>query len=162
ASRRAIGVDKTYVERSGAQGVYPMMYVAHNFQFLWAAAALEGRSAESLRAARDLAARFPEEMLRGMAKEMPGIDYFVAAPLFAQVRFGKWKEILATPAPAKDFAYLTAVWHFARGMALAAPHRAARHEQRALPDFLGALPPDAMIGPLNKAISIIRSAWLHL
>src|SRR5207245_9903095 len=66
ANRRAIGVDKAYLARTGAQGFYSMMYVAHNYQFLWAAASIEGRSAEALRAAQQLAARFPDEMLRGM------------------------------------------------------------------------------------------------
>ncbi|HEX9577608.1 MAG TPA: tetratricopeptide repeat protein, partial [Myxococcales bacterium] len=73
ANRRAIGVDKKYLMVTNAQGFYPMMYVAHNYQFLWGAAAIEGRSAEAIEAARDMAARFPDEMVRGMEKDMPGI-----------------------------------------------------------------------------------------
>jgi tetratricopeptide (TPR) repeat protein len=160
ANRRAIAVDKAYLARTNAQGFYAMMYVAHNYQFLWGAAALEGRSAESIQAARDMAARFPDEMIRGMEKDMPGVDYFVAPPLFALVRFGKWDEVLAQPAPAKDFAYLTAVWHFARGMALAAKGDAAgaRKEHQRLAEFTRALPPDAMVGPLNSARSVFGVA----
>jgi len=156
ANRRAIAVDKAYLARTNAQGFYAMMYVAHNYQFLWAAAALEGRSTEALQAARDMAARFPDDMVRGMAKDMPGVDYFLAPPLFALVRFGKWDEVLAQPAPAKDFAYLTAVWRFARGVALAAKGdvAGARKEHQQLTEFTKALPLDAMLGPLNTAKAV--------
>jgi len=35
------------------------------------------------------------------------------------VRFGKWDEVLAQPAPAKYYPYLAAIWHYARGLAYA-------------------------------------------
>jgi tetratricopeptide (TPR) repeat protein len=160
ANRRAIDVDKTYLARTNAHGFYAMMYVAHNFHFLWAAASLEGRSAEALQAAREVAARFPEAMVRGMEKEMPGVDYFLSPPLFTLVRFGKWDEALAEPAPPKDFVYLTAAWHFARGMAFAAKRdgAGARKEQQQVAEFARTLPEGAMIGPLNSARAIFAVA----
>jgi tetratricopeptide (TPR) repeat protein len=153
ANRRAIAVDKKYLAQSPAQGIYAMMYVTHNYQFLWAAASLEGRSAEAIQAARDVAARLPAEMVRGMEKDLPGIDYMLAPPLFALVRFGRWQEALAEPRPPADFRYLVAVWHFARGMALAALGRGgeARQEHSQLVTFSETLPKDAMLGPLNSA-----------
>ncbi|TMA27240.1 MAG: hypothetical protein E6J78_10860 [Deltaproteobacteria bacterium] len=159
ANRRAIEVDKAYLARTGAQGFYSMMYVAHNYQFLWAAASIEGRSAEALRAAQQLAARFPDEMLRGMEKEMPGIDYFASPPLFALVRFGKWDEVLAQKAPPADFVCLTAAWHFARGMAFAGKGEfdQARGEHGQLAIFNNALPAEAMLG-LNSARAVFAVA----
>jgi len=35
-------------------------------------------------------------------------------------RFGKWDEILAETAPAKDLQYTNGVWHYARGTAFTA------------------------------------------
>jgi tetratricopeptide (TPR) repeat protein len=39
-------------------------------------------------------------------------------PAFAQVRFGAWDDILATPEPDADLLYARGVWHYARGRAL--------------------------------------------
>jgi tetratricopeptide (TPR) repeat protein len=47
------------------------------------------------------------------------------------VRFGKWDEILALPAPADYLLVKTAMWHFARGCALAAKGRVAEAEAEA-------------------------------
>ena len=71
------------------------MYIAHNFQFLWASTLMEGRSAESLQAARDMLQRAPPEMLKGM----PGVDYLLAYPVVGLARFGRWKELLLEPLP---------------------------------------------------------------
>jgi tetratricopeptide (TPR) repeat protein len=37
-----------------------------------------------------------------------------------KVRFGRWADILAVPAPAADLPHARALWHYARGRALAA------------------------------------------
>jgi tetratricopeptide (TPR) repeat protein len=109
ANRRAIAVDASAPEHP----IYAM-YVAHNFQFLWATTLMEGRSAESLQAARDMLLRVPTEML----KEMPGFDYLLAYPVLGLVRFGRWKELLNEPMPPADFPTAQALWHAARGVAL--------------------------------------------
>jgi tetratricopeptide (TPR) repeat protein len=46
-------------------------------------------------------------------------QHFVVLPLYTQVRFGQWAEILATPAPVPATPYTRAAWHYARGMAYA-------------------------------------------
>jgi tetratricopeptide (TPR) repeat protein len=95
---------------------------------------------------------------------MPGFDYSLAPPLFTLVRFGRWSEVLAEPAPPADFKYLTAVWHFARGLALAATGRPAeaKGEHAALAAFVRALPKDAMLGPLNAAQAVFSVADAQL
>jgi tetratricopeptide (TPR) repeat protein len=91
---------------------------------------------------------------------MPGLDYTLASPLFALVRFGRWQQALAEPQPPADFRYLVAVWHFARGMALAALGRSgeAREEHSQLVASIETLPKDAMLGPLNSAQAILAVA----
>ena len=160
ANRRAIAADRAYLERTKAEGFYSMMYVAHNFQFLWAAAAMEGRSAESIGAAREVAARLPVQMLRSMERQMPGIDYYRAPPYFALVRFGSWKEVLAEPAPPEDLQLLSAAWRFARGMALSATDKLdeARSEHQALAALARSIPKDEMLGPTNPAQAIFAVA----
>ncbi|HVO30602.1 MAG TPA: hypothetical protein VMV18_07695 [bacterium] len=156
ANERAIEVDRAYLAGPHAEGAYSMMYVAHNFQFLWATASMEGRSAVALKAARDMTAPFDEKMVRAMEKDMPGVDYTMAPPLIAEVRFGHWAEILKEPAPPADFRYLTAMWHFARAFAFARTGKMeqARDEQLALQQFVFSLKDDEMIGPLNTAKGI--------
>ena len=67
ANRQAIAVDERYIAAAQPAGVYPMMYYPHNIHFLWAAATMEGRSAEALQAARQVAAKVPPEMARADA-----------------------------------------------------------------------------------------------
>jgi tetratricopeptide (TPR) repeat protein len=110
ANRQAIAVDAATAHN---RPIYAM-YVAHNFQFLWASALMEGRSAESLQAARDMLQRVPTDMLKGM----PGFDYLLSYPVVGLARFGRWKEVLQEPIPAADFPTAQGLWHGARGIAL--------------------------------------------
>jgi len=110
ANRRAIAAD------AAAAHDHPIYatYVAHNFQFLWASNLMEGRSAESLQAARDMLARIPVEMLKGM----PEMSFLLAYPVLGLARFGRWKDVLAEPRPAGDLPIPLALWHAQRGLAL--------------------------------------------
>ena len=117
----AIKADDEYIAQCRAQGVYPLAYVPHNHHFLWATTTMEGRSERAIEAARNTAARVDQTMMR-----KPGLgtlQHYSAIPYYALIRFGKWEEILAEPAPAADLVYPTGVYHYARGMALARTSR---------------------------------------
>jgi tetratricopeptide (TPR) repeat protein len=68
---------------------------------------------------------------------------FALTPLFAMVRFGRWDDIVATPAPDADLPYMVAMWHYAQGMAAvrqermddASAHHAALSKGAADPDI---------------------------
>ena len=75
---------------------------------------MEGRSAEALDSA-GVVAQAPVEMLRSM----PGLDFILEYPLWTLLRFDRFKEALAEPAPPADFAYATTAYHAGRGTALA-------------------------------------------
>ncbi len=113
ANRQAIRVDKRYLESAGPLGFY-FMYAAHNYQFLWFTALMQGRSAEALENARAVVAQAPVEMLQ----QMPGLDFLLGYPVWSLVRLGRWQDVLAEPAPPLGFPYVRAVWHAARGVAL--------------------------------------------
>jgi tetratricopeptide (TPR) repeat protein len=113
ANRQAIEIDEGYIAQCRAQGIYPAAYYPHNVHFLWIAHSYLGQSEAALEAARKTAAAAHHPM------PLPR-DQFHAAPLHTLVRFARWDEILREPRPAPDQAYLTGIWHYARGMALAA------------------------------------------
>jgi len=117
ANELAVEADNDYVAQCRAQGIYPVAYVPHNHHFLWATTTMEGRSADALAAARHTAEHADRSLMR--EPQMAMLQHFASIPYYALVRFGKWGEILKEPAPDADLLYPTAVWHYARGMALA-------------------------------------------
>ena len=83
-------------------------------------------------------------------------------PYYAMVRFGKWDEILAEPAPAHDTIFTRGVWHYARGRALAGKGRLeeAATELSALEAIVRdpALPTLPASASLNTPDTILRIA----
>lgn len=118
ANQRAVEADDAYLAvcRGNTQGVYPLGYVPHNHHFLWFAASMEGSGALARDAARKTAERtdLPDLMRQpGFA----GLQHYWMTPWFERVRFGRWDEIVAGKNPAEDLPYVTAIWHYAQGMA---------------------------------------------
>jgi tetratricopeptide (TPR) repeat protein len=111
SNRRAIDADKAYAASANPQGFY-RMYMSHNSHFLCWTLMVQGRSHEALRAARAAAAQIPP----GMARSMPGTDFFMAEPVFALARFGEWEALAREPAPPAGLPYLRATWHYGRGL----------------------------------------------
>ena len=44
---------------------------------------------------------------------------FSLSPLYADVRFGRWQQVVDAPKPADDLPYMQAMWNYAQGMAAA-------------------------------------------
>lgn len=130
ANVKAAAVDEAYIAQCKAQGFYPAMYYPHNIHFLWAASSMEGRSAVAIEAAEKLAANVRLEQI----KEFPAVEFFKTIPTVARVTFGRWDEILAAPMPDASLDYVTAIQHYARGIAFARKSdlASARQERAAL------------------------------
>ncbi len=114
-NEQAIGVDKVLRSSFDTSGLYQIGYMPHNLHFLLASYMMEGRSREAVAIARTLAAGVDPEKMR-----QPGLgalQQFYLTPYYTLVRFGKWDEMLAEPAPAEDLKYPRGMWHYARGMA---------------------------------------------
>ncbi len=154
ANRRAIAADRDYLPKAGPLGFY-FMYAAHNHQFLWSTALMQGRGAEALESARAVVAQSPVEMLR----QMPGYDFMLEYPIWTLAKVGRWQEVLAEPAPPGDFLFATASWHTARGLALAGLGRLeeAEMELAAVRKAAAALPAEALVA-LNPARDVAAIA----
>jgi tetratricopeptide (TPR) repeat protein len=116
ANRRGAAADLSYVGRTQPLDYYPVMYTAHNYQFLAASAAMEGRRSEAVAAADSSRRVVSDEMLIAM----PGADWYIAEMYTARIRFGLWGEILAMTAPNPKLASLTGGHFYARALALSA------------------------------------------
>ena len=154
ANRKAIAAEKVYVEKAQPKGFH-WMYVAHNPQFLMAAAMMEGRRAEALAAAREATGYMSPEMLR----QMPGYDFSLVYPQWVLVRFGRWDQALAEPAPPDDLRFAKAMWHAARGIAYAVRSQPdeAETERTAFEKAAAAIPSEATEG-LNPAARLLTIA----
>jgi len=122
ANERAIRADEDYLAQCQAQGLYPVSYYPHNLHFLWAAATFEGRSAVALDAARRVADKVPHHHAGALAWTAD----FPVTPLLAMARFGRWTDVLTTPAPPDREPYAIGIWRYARGLAFVAGHRLDR------------------------------------
>ena len=114
-NQAAIEADRRLALEVRAQGFEPLSHVAHHHHFLWSSAAMEGRSAVALAAAAQLG----NVAAHGSAPfgHDGSNDYYRGLPLMTQVRFERWKEILAIPEPRTDSPYLAGMWQYARGTA---------------------------------------------
>ncbi|MDX1380206.1 MAG: tetratricopeptide repeat protein [Xanthomonadales bacterium] len=119
ANHHAIHADETYIaDQNPAMGMYTAGYYPHNYDFLAFASMMIGQSKESISSAEKVAALLPQDLFGA-----PGMDFlqhWSVRPLFYRVRFERWDEILAAPKPADNLPHAVAMWHYARGRALAA------------------------------------------
>lgn len=121
ANRRAARADGAYDAKLHPPDYYPVMYTAHNYQFLAYSTAMEGRREETMTAVEGSRRTVSDAMLVAM----PGTDWYVAELYTARVRFGLWDELLALPEPAAQLPGLMAAYRHARVIALAARGRMA-------------------------------------
>ena len=123
----AAAADKAFVERTGATGVYPLMYWTHNLHFIAYARAQQGRYEEAKQAALEMVANVGDG-----DREMQMLEGFRLYPLMVDLRFHRWDTILAEPQPAETRGFSRAFWRYARAMAYAGNGRVreASAEQR--------------------------------
>jgi hypothetical protein len=164
ANEASIAADRAYEAQVDAQRAYRVGYVAHNHHFLYASAAMEGRSRAAIAAAD---AAFPAACGPGPKDRSTGIlQQYSVLPLFARVRFGQWRELLEdTLPPDGPEAYPRALWHYARGTAYAKTGRLpdARAELARL-EAIAADPALAKVKVknINAAAALVRIAQLTL
>lgn len=140
----AVAVDREYLSHRSLSGIYPTGYYPHNVHFLWAALTMQGRSREALEAARDLKKLVSWEQ----ARHEPALEEFTPTLTFALVRFGKWEELLIQLKPPPELVYTMVIWHYGRGVALAAEKRfdEARQEHQKLVGAVRRLPENRTVG----------------
>ena len=157
---KAIEADEDYISQCLSQGLYPLSYYPHNIHFLWSAASMEGNSRMALDAANKTASRVPWDQV----EEMSFMEDFLSTPLLAQVRFGKWNEILSTPNPGEKLKHVNLIWHYARGLAFVAKgdFDEAQEELEALQELAKDPALEGLLANYNNPSSNIIPIAIHV
>jgi tetratricopeptide (TPR) repeat protein len=151
----AAAADKEFVQRTGATGVYPLMYWTHNIHFIAYARAQQGRYDEARQAAQEMAQNVGDADLK-----MQMLEGFHLYPLMVDLRFHRWEDILKTPEPPSERKLQRAFHTYARAMALAAEDKVteAVAERRRFESLRKAMPADSQFLINNKASDILALA----
>jgi len=160
SNSKAIEADEAYIAASGVIGVYPLMYLGHNYQFLAYCEQMAGRKAATLEAVEGLARHLAKHGL-----EIPPIadlvtDYVGMLPALLAVRFGEWDRALQIAQPAAGARVATAFWHYARGVAYLGKDLVseASDERAALAALLPGIPPEESYGANNAGAAMAALA----
>jgi tetratricopeptide (TPR) repeat protein len=159
ANRHAIHADETYIaDQNPAMGMYTAGYYPHNYDFLAFAAMMIGRSKDSIEAAETVARLLPEKLIGE-----PGMDFlqhWSVRPLLVRIRFARWDDLLAAEAPPDSQRHAKAIWHYARGRALAARQdsEAAAAELEQLRALAAAGAGDGMRMEFNESADLLAVA----
>lgn len=130
ANEQAVKVDSIYIAKCQATGVYPQLYYPHNWHFLSATAALEGRGTRAIEAAFKTAEIIDRNYLNKEGFETT--QHYITIPYNVLVKFSQWEKILLLPKPAVNLLYPQAIWHYARGMAFANTENLAKAREELL------------------------------
>jgi len=144
ANRKAAVADEIYYAKTRAPDYYPM-YTGHNYQFLAASAAMEGRQKETLEAVAAMRRAITDDMLLAW----PGYDWmYMSLDYTACVRFGCWDDLLAKPAPNPKLPVLVGAFLFGRTVSFAAKGRIedAKATLAELETMSATVPADALAG----------------
>jgi tetratricopeptide (TPR) repeat protein len=156
SNAQAAAIDERFIQQTGSRvGLYPLMYYNHNVHFESAAAAMAGRYADAKRSADKLVSNVSPYIA-----EMPMLEAFLPQSTFVLLRFNKWSEVLAAPAPPANQAVSTALWRYARLIAYAAAKDVtnAEREQQAFRAAAAAIPRETSLGVLNNAGAVFDIA----
>ncbi|MEQ9105013.1 MAG: hypothetical protein RIE53_09955 [Rhodothermales bacterium] len=168
ANMHAIHADETYIQDQGPEpGVYVLGYYPHNYDFLAFAASMIGQKEQAMGAAESLRALVPTELMNEPG--MTFLQHHYTRHLQYKVRFGEWQAILDDAMPTDGALHERAMWHYARGRALAATGKPeeARAEWRQLSaiqadDALAGVKLEFNMAPAVLAIGVhVLDAAIH-
>ena len=151
----AMAADDAFIARTGATGVYPLMYATHNVHFVAYARAQQGRYGDAKAAADEMLARVGDADL-----EMQMLEAFRLYPTMVDLRFHRWAALGASAEPSAERPFSHAFWRYGRAMALAGTGNVsgAEDEQRLFERERRDVPDEARYLINNAASDILALA----
>jgi tetratricopeptide (TPR) repeat protein len=123
-NERAAELDRRYFAETGVTGSYYGYYL-HSLQFILYARAMQGRVADTKKAAQQIS-----NAARGMTETMPEMaEMFGSFVAMTQLRVYQWDAVLAVRPPASKNSLGMTLWHHARAMAFAGKAHFSQAEQ---------------------------------
>ena len=158
-NHEAVAEDQSYLQDRKPTGFYKYTYYPHNWHMLWMGLIQLGRGSEAINASRELVKVIPVDVVG----TVPPLELYFPPPYWTLVRFGKYDEMLAEPAPAATLKYTGAMWRYSRGIALAAKGKTkeARAELDSVTAIAAATPAEAPAG-INSQKNLLALAGQHL
>jgi tetratricopeptide (TPR) repeat protein len=143
---QAIAVDRDYRRQQPLVPPGVMGYANHDQHFLAVAAGMDGEFETALSAAKELQSHTHNEAMAAMY-------------VLVLLRFARWDEILAAPAPDASLKGVTFFWHLARGCARAGKGqlKEAADEQAAMEQAFARLPEGRAFGTFFSDWSVLHS-----
>src|SRR5215831_19943745 len=126
-NKAAVKADEAYLARVQDAGLYAYGYYPHNIHFVLVSAQMMGDSKTALAYVQRLDGKIPD----AMAEKVGWVQAIKTAPYFAHAQFSTPEAILALPDPGDKFPLVKAMWHYARGVSLAAQGRIEPAQQEA-------------------------------
>jgi tetratricopeptide (TPR) repeat protein len=147
-------VDESYIARSGATGIYPLMYYSHNLHFVSFARMYQGRYDDSVDYARRL-----RKNVHGAVDDMPMLAPYSAFEWMVDITYGKWEAILKEAEPKEKNNFLNAMYRYARTAAYAGlgSVREAEAEQERMQAIADRIPETDML-MINSARTVTSIA----
>lgn len=98
------------------------LYLVHAIHMQATCANMDGNYAQSIKISNDCKNSFDSSFM-----SIPGylgvyVQYVYMTPVFTDIRFGKWDNILNTPSVPDAYVYAKMLWHYGRGLAYARQH----------------------------------------
>lgn len=158
-NEKAAAADKAFVRRTGATGVYPLMYWTHNLHFIAYARAQQGRYEDAREAAEEMTHNVGDADL-----QMQMLEGFHLYPVMVDMRFHRWENILRAPEGRPERKLQQAFRRYARAMALAGLGRLdeAAKERREFENLRKAVPQDSRYMINNKSVDVLAMAGATL
>lgn len=93
------------------------LYVMHNLHMQATCANMDGSYATALKISNDCRNSIDTNFFGAGGYLSMYAQYLYMTPYLTFIRFGKWDEILSTPAVPASLVYANLLWHYGRGMA---------------------------------------------
>lgn len=130
------------------------LYIIHNLHMQTNNSMLAGRSTYSAKTAKETMKSIPADYLLTPGALGSYIQYVYMTPIFVDVRFGKWDQLLLYPKPDATQVYGNILYHFGRGMAFTqkAKTEEAKNELQQLQELMEDSSLSLPFSPFSAAI----------
>jgi tetratricopeptide (TPR) repeat protein len=129
-NQKGIEADLKVVEKQGRMNFYTA-YRVHNYHFAMYGAMFLGQYEPAMAAAEQMIGEIPVELMKLESPPMADfLESYISMKTHVQIRFGRWREIIAEPLPEDQDLYCNTIasLHYAKAVAHAALDEVAKSE----------------------------------